>query len=111
MEMEARACGDREDDDETMIDYYDKDGTPLTLMEWAVKFEDNEYKRVAFDQIGDVEVSTVWLGLNHQYGDGPPLIFETMVFGGEHDAFQWRDSTVAEALETHAHALAKVTDR
>jgi hypothetical protein len=25
-------------------------------------------------------VSTVFLGMNHQFGDGPPLLWETMVF-------------------------------
>ncbi|WP_166903861.1 hypothetical protein [Mycobacterium sp. DL440] len=35
----------------------------------------------------EVVVSTVWLGLNHSFtDDGPPIIFETMVFGGVHDA-------------------------
>lgn len=27
-------------------------------------------------------VSTVWLGIDHGWGEGPPLIFETMVFSG-----------------------------
>jgi len=29
---------------------------------------------------GDIRVSTVFLGLNHNYGSGPPLLFETAVF-------------------------------
>lgn len=44
-------------------------------------------------------VSTVYLGLNHRWGDGPPLIFETMTFPDEE---QWRYSTEAEAKENHA---------
>jgi hypothetical protein len=28
----------------------------------------------------EVDVSTIWLGINHRFGDGAPLIFETMVF-------------------------------
>lgn len=93
-----------------MIHYYDKDGSPLTLTEFVEKFEDDNYKRVAFDRIGDVEVSTVWLGLDHQYGDGSPLIFETMVFGGEHDDDQWRYETEADAVDGHAAAIALVRD-
>jgi hypothetical protein len=31
---------------------------------------------------GGTAISTVFLGLDHQYGDGPPLLFETMVFRG-----------------------------
>lgn len=37
---------------------------------------------------GDVGISTIFLGLNHQYGNGPPLLWETMVFGGGEDLDQ-----------------------
>jgi len=39
---------------------------------------------------GEVEVSTVFLGLDHAVWDGPPMLFETMIFGGPHDNSQWR---------------------
>lgn len=67
------------------MDYYDRLGQPIpTAMGWAMKMEQND-RRVAATFIGRQWfprwwVSTVWMGLNHQYGDGPPLIFETMVF-------------------------------
>jgi len=57
---------------------------------------------------GTVDVSTIWLGLNHQWGDGPPLIFETMVFGGGLDQEQERYSTESEALVGHAAMCARV---
>jgi len=53
-------------------------------------------------------VSTVWLGLDHGYGGGPPLIFETMVFGGAHDEDQWRYPTEVEALAGHAEICSVV---
>mgnify|MGYP001589919860 FL=1 len=65
--------------------YYDKDGSPLDWVGWCVRMEDHEYKRVARDEIGDVHVSTVWLGMNHSFSGKHPLIFETMIFGGPHD--------------------------
>ena len=41
-------------------------------------------RRVAYtDIIPDVYVSTVFLGLDHSFGSGPPLLFETMAFGVE----------------------------
>lgn len=66
--------------------------------------------------IGDVRVSTVFLGLDHQYGDGPPILFETMIFNGPLDASEWRYSTWEEAEVGHGHAfylvlLAGVTAR
>ena len=68
-----------------------------------VRFFDNcNNRRVALTQMSkDSEVSTVFLGLNHQWGDGPPLLFETMVFGGELDGEQERYSTWEEAIEGH----------
>lgn len=86
-----------------MSDYYDRAGNPIDMMTWVQAFEDDE-GIVARSESGDVLVSTVWLGLDHSFGDGPPLIFETMIFGGEHDEDQWRYSTEAEALEGHRRA-------
>lgn len=67
-----------------------------------------EKRRVARDKIGDVLVSTVFLCLNHAYGDGPPILFETMIFGGEHDQYQDRYSTWEEAERGHKKAIAIV---
>src|ERR1035437_632572 len=35
--------------------------------------------------IGKVNISTIFLHIDHRFGDGSPLLFETMIFGGEHD--------------------------
>ena len=88
-----------------MTRYFDRDGSPMTLIEWATKFESQSARRVAEDYIGDVHISTVWLGLDHAFFGGAPLIFETMIVGGPHDQFQDRYSTEAQALEGHANAL------
>ena len=90
---------------------YDKDGTQITMRQWAHLLEDDlEYKIVAQDHPApNVMVSTVWLGLDHNYShEGPPIIFETMVFWGNwsgDDDYQQRYSTMEQALEGHAHAL------
>lgn len=54
----------------------------------------------------EVEVSTVFLCLDHSLGlepDTPPLLFETMVFGGTHDGFAVRYSTWDAAARGHGH--------
>lgn len=84
-----------------ILHYYDIDGNPIEMLEWAELFEDDSYKRVALDEIGDVQVSTVWLGLDHNWADGPPIIFETMVFGGDMDQCMQRYSTKEAALQGH----------
>jgi len=61
--------------------------------------------------VGDIEVSTVFLAMNHNYGNyGPPLLFETMIFGGEHDQDQWRCSTWEEAISQHERAVKLLTE-
>ncbi|WP_439372903.1 hypothetical protein [Bradyrhizobium sp. DASA03120] len=65
--------------------------------------------RVAQTYIGDVHISTVFLGLDHRFfGDGPPLLFETMIFGGRLDEFQNRCATWDEAEAMHAEAVEQV---
>lgn len=53
-------------------------------------------------------VSTVFLGIDHQFGHGPPLLFETMIFElgalGALD-YQERYSTLSEAMAGHERAV------
>jgi len=87
-------------------EYYilkDKKAIPCDMMTWAVMFGDLNNRIVQKTKVfKDVEVSTVFLGNNHNFGpEGPPLIFETMVFGGELDEHQERYSTWDEAWDEH----------
>lgn len=79
------------------------------LMEWAKWFETIDCRRVREDVIGwrrRARVSTVFLGLDHNFFEkGPPLVFETMIFGGPHDGYQTRCSTWAEAEAMHEKAV------
>jgi len=76
-----------------------------SLDEWALWFEsaDRDVLKTTLDN--NVKVSTVFIGLNHQFGDGPPMIFETMIFGGDHDEDMWRCSTWDEAESQHQKAI------
>lgn len=61
--------------------YYNKDGEPIhDTLEWTRLLEDRNYSRVGLFQNKKIRISTVWLGLDYNFGGGPPLIFETMVF-------------------------------
>lgn len=62
--------------------YYDRLGQPISVERWSQLLHEDEgsYKRVAEDQVGPYWVSTVWLGLDHGFNRGAPVIFETMVF-------------------------------
>ena len=54
--------------------------------------------------VGDAWISTVWLGLDHNFGDGLPQIYETMIFtenNGTHDHYQRRYSWWRTAQHHH----------
>lgn len=96
-----------------MNTYYildNKRATPVAdVMTWGRWLETAD-RKVARDEIGDVSVSTVFLGLDHNLGEGRPHLFETMIFGGEHDQFQVRCTTWDEAEEQHARAVRMVKE-
>jgi len=70
------------------------------VMKWAEWFESAD-RTVARTETDDVQVSTVFLATDHSFGDPPPILFETMVFGGEHDGDQNRCSTWEESQVMH----------
>ena len=88
-----------------------KDAKPASLMEWAKWLEaaGKDRQVVVTDISDDVRVSTVFLGLDHNYLDtGPPLIFETLIFGGEHNGDMDRYSTYEEAEAGHEVMVKRV---
>jgi hypothetical protein len=66
---------------------------------------------VAQDTFGDVQVSTVFLGIDHNFrADGPPVLWESMIFGGPLDQEQRRYTSRADAEAGHtALCIAVVT--
>lgn len=59
-------------------------------------------RRVAISQVGDWQVSTVFLVFNHNWGSGPPVLWETMVFGPEPwSEWQARYTSRADAEAGH----------
>jgi hypothetical protein len=91
--------------------YFDRDGKPISQREWALHFGDLAYKHVAITAIGDdIEISTVWIGINHRFffDGGPPLIFETLVFGGPMDGYCWRWHNEDAARLGHEQVVERV---
>lgn len=52
-----------------------------------------------------VFISTVFIGIGPKDANGNYLIFETMIFGGEHDGCQWKYATYEEAEVGHQKAI------
>ena len=77
---------------------------------WARFFENTESRIVAYTTIEDIRISTVFLGTDHRFGDGPPLLFETLVFDGELDGEMDRYSTWEEAEKGHDEMVKRVKE-
>lgn len=91
------------------LNYILKDKTPVEesdLLTWAKAFEHSRH--VAKDKIGDVLVSTVFLGIDHSFNGGKPILFETMVFGGPLDSAQERYHSWDEAEQGHKEMVERV---
>lgn len=73
----------------------------ITWAEWCLKDRDDSHRRVGDTQVGKVRISTIFLGSDHNLGNGKPLIFETMIFGGQWDEETERYSTWGEAKKGH----------
>ncbi len=89
-----------------------REPVPATYQEWANWLEKEQWpaSRVAEDRIGDARVSTVFLGLDHRFGDeGPPVLFETMVFDGKHDGDCERCCTWDQAEAMHKAMCDRLT--
>lgn len=89
------------------MNYILQDKTPIKcddIVKWAQWYEgaDRCVKRSKSD---DISVSTIFLGLDHNYEEtGAPVLFETMIFGGDYDEYCERYTTWDEAETGHAKA-------
>jgi hypothetical protein len=81
------------------------------VLEAAKWIEDNQIRsRVRYNELTDlngneVRVSTVFLGLDHAWKSPIPVLWETMIFGGEHDQYQERYTSYEDAVEGHQNAV------
>ena len=87
------------------------DGNPVPIEDlkaWALWYNSAE-RTVAFDRIGDVDVSTVFLGFDHSFGgDEGPLLFETMIFDDTQTTVRYGTRTAA--IAGHDQLVAHVRD-
>lgn len=85
----------------------DENGEPVIepdLIAWGTWFENRGNRRLALDDLGARgKVSTVFLGIDHDFlGQGAPVLWESMIFGGPLDQTQRRYTSRARALRGHA---------
>lgn len=59
---------------------------------------------------GDIDISTVFLGIDESPDDGPPLVWETKVFGGPLNSESERYATREQACEGHDRMSERVAN-
>lgn len=95
--------------------YYDRQGRPVSAEEWSRLHSSGlDYLKVRRDVVGQYLISTVWIGLDHNFSPtGPPLIFETMIFGPDEETSGGvlidRYTTEEEAIKGHEETLFSVS--
>jgi hypothetical protein len=79
------------------------------LITWGRFFEKMENRLVAYTEItSEINVSTIFIGIDHRMcGKGPPVLFETMVFGGEFDGYDYRYTSWDDAETGHKMMVAR----
>ena len=94
-----------------MNQYYILNGhetAPVNFDNWVRWFKNTQNRHVADEKVGDVRISTVFLGLDHSWDGPPPLLFETMVFGGPLDMDMERYTTWKQAEDGHKRMVERV---
>jgi hypothetical protein len=121
---ECRRCGESLQDFEVDIAklcetagkahrHYVLDGNnfpqPACIVRW-VRFMQGRTNQLAHDMVGDIVVSTVFLGSDHNWtGRGPPVLFETMAFAATGEPLeQWRYTSWDDAQAGHATAVRRL---
>lgn len=92
-----------------MAMWYGLDGQPIDAASAERLLADDLARRIAHTTIvttkGTVTVSTVFLVLNHSFGEGPPVLWESMAFGGPLDEDQRRYASREAAVAGHAEMV------
>ena len=87
---------------------------PVSFEEYVAKMSDpyntKERHRIGKTDIGETTVSTVFLSINHNFGKGRPILWETLVFGGPLDGECYRYETRLQAGQGHEKMVQRVRD-
>jgi hypothetical protein len=74
------------------------------LEEWAIWYGSSSHQ-IASDRVGDVSISTAFIGVAMGESDGLPILFETMVSPSE---IVRRYATYRAALDGHAQIVERL---
>jgi hypothetical protein len=98
----------------------DENGEPRPepdTLKWGQWMEADKRRVLQQDHIGGYFVSTIFLGLDHNFlGSGPPVLWETMIFAeteakldAPYNDFQKRYTSQEDALAGHGKIVQMLT--
>lgn len=97
-----------------MNDYWileDRAPRRVTMEEWLLWQRNHpDGRRIDFTAVGKVRISTIFLTHDHAYPGMPPVLFETMVFGGPLNMERERYHTIEEAEAGHEQMVQRVKE-
>lgn len=97
--------------DDRFYKLVDRIPVPCTLTEFADAMKDDANRVVAQNMVGELQVSTIFTGIDSNWGGDVPLLFETVVFGLPEDLRpQWSLSTWDESMEVHNMLVKMLTE-
>lgn len=96
-----------------MTQFFDRKGEQLAdVIAWAILFEDNEYRNLRRDEVGNQCVSTIWMGFDQSMAfnevETAARIFETVLMHNGEVVYKVFSDTEEEAFEAHAALTAKL---
>jgi hypothetical protein len=109
MKPQQRSTDEKHD---SPLFYILRDNQPVAVrtgLEWAAWYETAD-RRIAVTKIGKSEVTTIFLAIDHAWWGGPPLLFETRVFGGALHGEMERYTTPEESKHGHAIMVGRVRE-
>jgi hypothetical protein len=84
----------------------------VDVMTWAMWFETIGNRTIGYTEVtSEIHVSTVFLGIDHRHwGDGPPILFETLIFGGPLNGQGMRYASYDDAETGHKTFVRKARE-
>lgn len=70
---------------------------------WGRFFENLDNRKVAYDKVGNIIISTVFLGIDHSILDEieSPILFETAIIKGDDIEIEERYTSYEKVIEGH----------
>lgn len=94
--------------------YFDRQGRLITLAQWVAQRSDTAARTVASTNADGIWITTEFGGTDYRERppaptpSEPPLVYRTVIFGGDRDGHAELYATEAEARAGHAHWVAMV---